>query len=79
MNSKTIKSVLIHFYFKLTEGCFQLDSDLPERLDDRGSVREVAVLQRQRQVQGAAQGLRGQQDQRCRMVRIQLRRSQRTP
>ena len=66
-------------FLKLAEGCFQLDLDLPERLDDRGSVRAVAVLQRQRQVPGAAQGLRGEQDQGGRMVRIQLRSSQRPP
>lgn len=47
---------------KLSEGSFQLDRHLSEWLNNRGSVRAVAILQRQRQVQGAAQRLCGQQN-----------------
>jgi len=58
----------------IPEGRLQLDVDIPQRLDHRGPLRAVAVLQRQRQVQGAAEGLRRQQDQGRRVVRLQLRR-----
>ena len=60
-----------------SEGRFQLDVDVPERLNDRCAVRALAVLQRQRHRKGAAEGLRGQQDQGRRMVRLELRRQKR--
>lgn len=60
-------------------GRIQLDFDVPERLHHRRAVREVAVLQRQRHRQGAAQRLLGQQDESRGLVRLQLRRAQRSP
>jgi len=62
-----------------TEGRFQLDVDVSKRLYDRGAVRAMAVLQRQRHRKGTTQGLRRQQDQGRRLVRVQLRSEKRTP
>ena len=50
----------------------QLDVDLPVGLDDRGPLRQVAVLQRQRQAAATDQEFCGQQDQGRRLVRLKL-------
>ena len=51
---------------------FQLDVDLPVGLDDSGSLRQVGVLQRERQATTPAKELRSQQDKGCGMVRFKL-------
>ncbi len=70
---------MLKVFNDFTEGRFQLDVDVSKRFYDRGAVRAMAVLQRQRHCKGTTQGLRRQQDQGRRLVRVQLRSEKRPP